>query len=77
MSRRDTILSLFILEITLYVVKVACVIYFLLQVYHYHRFTKHELKQQDKFTKRSLKMMSIAYIAGFINYTYQIVLLIG
>lgn len=57
--------------------KAICISFFLIQVVKYHHFTKNELHQQDKFTLRSFKMMSIAYIAAFLNYTYEIVILVG
>ena len=77
MAERDTNILMFSVQICLYAVKAFCILFFLIQVVRYHRFTKHELRQQDKFTLKSFKIMSIVFIAAFINYTYQIVLLVG
>ena len=60
----------------LYGLKVLCIAYFLFQ---FNRNRLNNLKNpmsQDDFTKKSLTMMSIAYMTEFLVSTYQIALLI-
>lgn len=67
---------LFILYIFLYFAKSICILFFIVQVAKYNKFTKKRLSQQDKFIRWSLKIMSVSYVTAFINYTYEFVLMV-
>jgi hypothetical protein len=71
----DNVFLFFLIYIILYAAKAICIFFFVIQAVKYHIFTKNE-QRQDKFIRRSLKIMSVAYTAAFVDYTYELVLVV-